>query len=212
LPQRQESRSYSYADWESACHFENLARRDPVALRDALANIDPTVSAFQNAIAMTDAALHASVVDDLTSAVDACSELQNALDQKCGRDGPSLYEFLDVLNAIRQLMSQSLHTRQEVDPVAEYPAGAEGGTAEIEVWASSPIRNRSDAYRRLSEAADYLLRTEPHSPTPYLVKRAVEWGDLKLPDLLKEIVRNQGEMNEIDRLLRLSGKGLGDGN
>ncbi|HET9714536.1 MAG TPA: hypothetical protein VFP64_21785, partial [Pyrinomonadaceae bacterium] len=62
------------------------------------------------------------------------------------------------------------------------------------------------AYRRLSEAADYLLRTEPHSPTPYLVKRAVEWGNMSLPELFQQIVRNEGELNEIDRLLRLTGK------
>ena len=209
-PQDQERRSYSYADWESACHFENLARRDPVALKDALANIDPTVSAFQTAIAMTDAAVHASLVRDLHGAVGACSALQMVLDQKCGRDGPSLYQFLEVLNAVRQLMSQSLHARDDVGPAfePEYSAGADSGEAKIEVWSSDPIRSRADAYRRLSEAADYLLRTEPHSPAPYLVKRAVEWGDLNLPDLLKEIVRNQGEMSEIDRLLGFGGREL----
>src|SRR6185436_1938983 len=84
------------------------------------------------------------------------------------------------------------------------PAAAEG-PEEIEVWSSGPIRSRADAYRRLAEAADYLMKTEPHSPTGYLVKRAVEWGQMNLFDVLKQIVRNDGEMEEIDRLLRLSG-------
>jgi hypothetical protein len=38
------------------------------------------------------------------------------------------------------------------------------------------------------------------------VKRAVEWGTMSLPELLQQIVRNEGELNEIDRLLRLTGK------
>jgi len=64
-----------------------------------------------------------------------------------------------------------------------------------------PIRSRAEAYRRLSEAADYLLRTEPHSPTPYLVKRAVSWGGMTLTELLQEIVRDNTDLLEIYALL-----------
>ncbi len=88
----------------------------------------------------------------------------------------------------------------------EQLAPPEDGEEDLGFWSNGPIRSRTEAYRRLSEAADYLLRTEPHSPTPYLVKRAVEWGSMSLPELLEQIVRNEGEMNEIDRLLRLTGK------
>jgi len=169
--------------------------------------IDPTIATFQNAIALTDASFHGGVVKDLICAVDACGALQKVLDEKCGPDGPSLYQFYEVLNAIKQLMTQSLHARQdEPEPITEEfePAAAEG-PAEIEVWSSGPIRSRADAYRRLAEAADYLMRTEPHSPTGYLVQRAVEWGHMSLFDVMKQIVRNDNEMEEIDRLLRLSG-------
>jgi predicted component of type VI protein secretion system len=53
---------------------------------------------------------------------------------------------------------------------------------------SGPIRSREDAYRQLSEIADYLAKVEPHSPTPYLVRRAVSWGEMSLAELLKELV------------------------
>ena len=207
LSPERDGRSYTFADWESACHFENLARRDPSALEEALANIDPTIATFQNAIALTDASFHGGLVKDLICAVNACGTLQKVLDDKCGRDGPSLYQFHEVLNAIKQLMTQSLHARHdEPAPIEEEfePAAAEG-PAEIEVWSSGPICSRADAYRRLAEAADYLMKTEPHSPTGYLVQRAVEWGRMSLFDVLKQIVRNDNEMEEIDRLLRLSG-------
>src|SRR5437762_1997076 len=55
LPPERDGRSYTYADWENACHFENLARRDPNALEQALASIHPTIATFQNAIALTNA-------------------------------------------------------------------------------------------------------------------------------------------------------------
>ena len=69
-----------------------------------------------------------------------------------------------------------------------------------------PVRNRADAYRRLSEAAEFLLRTEPHSPTPYLVKRAIAWGSMSLEELLPQLVRNGAELTEVYRLLQIDRK------
>ena len=66
-----------------------------------------------------------------------------------------------------------------------------------------PVTSRAQAYRMLSQAAEYLLRTEPHSPTPYLVKRAVAWGSMPLEAVLNEIVRNDEERSEVFRLLRI---------
>ncbi len=66
---------------------------------------------------------------------------------------------------------------------------------------SGPIRSREEAYRRLSEAADYLLRTEPHSPSPYLVMRAVTWGRMPLTDLLQELVQSEGDLVQLYTLL-----------
>src|SRR5205085_2362578 len=119
-----DERSYSYADWERACHFENLARKDPGALQEALANIDPTVGSFQNAIAFTDASFHGGVVKDLICAVDACSALQKLLDEKCGRDSPSLHQFNEVLSTIKRLMSQSLHARQDAPGIIDEESDA----------------------------------------------------------------------------------------
>jgi type VI secretion system ImpA family protein len=214
LPIERDGRSYSYADWESACHFENLARQDPSALQEALANIDPTVDTFQNALTLTDPAFHAELVKDLEQAVDACRLLQHVLDVKCGKQSPSLVQFNEVLCAIQQLMIQSLRERDGgaamLEKQTETKQGVDRSEQEIELGSNGGIRSRADAYRRLSEAADYLLRTEPHSPTPYLVKRAVEWGHMNLSEVLQQIVRNEGEMTEIDRLLKLTGKQASD--
>ena len=87
-----------------------------------------------------------------------------------------------------------------------FAAVAEGPETRSEIWSTPPIRSRAEAYWRLTEAAEYLLRTEPHSPTPYLVKRAVEWGSMSLFEVFQQIIRNEGEMREINRLLRLTNK------
>ncbi len=68
---------------------------------------------------------------------------------------------------------------------------------------SGPIRSRAQAYHMLAEAAEFLMKTEPHSPTPYLVKRAVAWGNLSLGELLGQVLRNPAELGEVTRLLGL---------
>ena len=57
----------------------------------------------------------------------------------------------------------------------------------------------------LSEAADYLFIHEPHSPTPYLVRRAVTWGNMTLTELLKELITDDGDLRAIFNLLGFKG-------
>ncbi len=65
------------------------------------------------------------------------------------------------------------------------------------------ITDRTHAYRLLDDIAGYLERHEPHSPTPYLLKRAVAWGQMPLPDLMREIVRQEGDLTRYLGLLGL---------
>ncbi len=67
---------------------------------------------------------------------------------------------------------------------ANTSAPAQGGTV-------GPISNRKQAFERLREVAEFLRRTEPHSPVSYLVQRAVKWGDMRLEDVLMELVKNE---------------------
>ncbi|HEX7866503.1 MAG TPA: type VI secretion system protein TssA [Variovorax sp.] len=60
---------------------------------------------------------------------------------------------------------------------------------------SGRIGSRAEAYQLLELAAAYLMREEPHSPTPYLVNRAVAWGRMPLPQLMQEVLREDGDLN-----------------
>jgi type VI secretion system protein ImpA len=59
---------------------------------------------------------------------------------------------------------------------------------------SSSIENREQAYQMLAEIADYLTKVEPHSPTPYLIRRAVSWGHMSLGELLSELIQDGGDL------------------
>ena len=68
---------------------------------------------------------------------------------------------------------------------------------------SQSLSSRADAYRMLNEAADLLQQIEPHSPVPLLVKRAVKLGELKFPDLMKALIRENAVIDELNRLMGL---------
>jgi type VI secretion system protein ImpA len=68
------------------------------------------------------------------------------------------------------------------------------------------IVDRSHAYRLLRLIADYLERQEPHSPTPYLLRRAVSWGQMSLAELMQEIVQEEGDLNRYLALLDKSAR------
>jgi len=76
-------------------------------------------------------------------------------------------------------------------------------TAELAEWSTGATNwpSRAAAYRSLEAIADYLAQVEPHSPTPYLIRRAVNWGRLPLPELMQEMLREEGDITRLFRLL-----------
>ncbi len=66
---------------------------------------------------------------------------------------------------------------------------------------------RAEAYQQLSRAAEVLQRIEPHSPIPYMVQRAVQLGQLPLPQLMTVLVREESTLEMFSRELGLSGVG-----
>lgn len=63
------------------------------------------------------------------------------------------------------------------------------------------VTTRAEAYRLLELAAAFLEQTEPHSPTPYLIKRAITWGRLPLPELMQEVIQEEGDISRYFSLL-----------
>ena len=69
--------------------------------------------------------------------------------------------------------------------------------------ASGVPQSREDAYRQLGVIAEYLARYEPHSPVPYLIQRALEWGRKPLPVLLAELTSGDADGQKLWSFLGL---------
>ncbi len=65
-------------------------------------------------------------------------------------------------------------------------------------------RNREQAYEALGAIASYLQSVEPHSPTPYLIRRAVQLGQMGLPQMVKEVSVSAGSLDKFFEMLGIA--------
>lgn len=197
-------RDYSWADWELARRNEQL-RAAAAASRDRAEVEGVTMHELAAAMAATSSDAYLWLYQTLGDALDAIAALSETIDRSFGADAPSLMTLAGLLEQIRHLAESELHKR---GLQTEQPEPAAAGAPQLEhdgeapiVPSSGAIRDRADAYARLAEAAQFLMRLEPHSPVPYLVKRATEWGRMNTAELYQELfIRLNGQLNIFDML------------
>lgn len=139
--------------------------------------------------------------DDLTRCLAEFRSLTNALSSRLGPDSPAMTELHSSLSDCYTLAKQILQQKGPAEEDA-HPGGS-SSEANGAATASSdrPAASRADAYRRLAEAADVIERLEPHSPIPYLVRRAVELGRMPFPQLMRALIRDNAVIGEMNREL-----------
>ncbi len=198
--------AYTLADWEKASQSEIHKSPDPNKKPTGL-----TFTAFQQSAMLTPSAQLAATRDEIRSLLRQISELDKLLDEKLGREAPGLMPVRSVVEAASGLMNALLRDRGtdiEVSAMVDRSGLSVFSAAISEAGQLTPslsrVRSRAEAYQLLAEAADFLARTEPHSPAPHLIRRAITWGSMSLEQLLPELVRNQSELSEIFRLLNVN--------
>jgi type VI secretion system protein ImpA len=203
-PHGTDEHSYCFADWETACRLAigETGKRPAKSSEQQV-----TQAKFQQSVALTPTDFFVRLTEELESAHDAIDQLEGLLTHKLGDTAPSLYQFEAAVEAVEALIGGILAQRgTDIEPVSISPDPEEDLSVQVIQGVQvreDRVRSRAEAYRLLAEAADYLIETEPHSPTPYLVRRAIAWGTMRLDELLTELVRNDGELSEIFRLLRM---------
>jgi type VI secretion system protein VasJ len=123
----------------------------------------------------------------LKACAETMNELANLVNSRLEAPNPQLDGLVRALSGKAGALS-----------AAPAPAGPTPGVSAGTSSASAqggpvgPITSRKQAFERLKEVAEFLRRTEPHSPVSYLVQRAVKWGDMRLEDVLTELVKDDG--------------------
>jgi type VI secretion system protein ImpA len=196
----------TWLDWENALHLDGRAQKNPGLLKTAEAEKRITKARFRESLLLTPTAFLATEVDEIDAILHVHNDFDTFLGAQGGKHAPSLAQFKGALVNIRQLLAGALaerHADGAGDPV-ELDVAQEGGE---ESFRKTPVRSRAEAYQQLAAISDYLLAVEPHSPTPYLIRRAVSWGSMSLTDLLLELISSPGDRRAIYDLLGIKPQG-----
>ena len=164
--------AYTFMDREKVLLLEKLPQPQKEA---AISEGKPTQTKFSTSVTLTSSTFYVSLVADLQESIDSVDKLNQTLDEYCADQAPTfgklrqkLIDIQHVVNLIlvdKELMSKldSIATEESEQSVSLREDLIEEQNVKVKTM---PIRNRSEAYQRLAEIADYLGKIEPHSPTP----------------------------------------------
>ncbi|MEY4588685.1 MAG: hypothetical protein RL497_761, partial [Pseudomonadota bacterium] len=72
---------------------------------------------------------------------------------------------------------------------------------------SRALANREQAFKQLTEIAEFFRKTEPHSPVSYMLEKAVRWGNMPLHELMQELINDETTRNRYSELTGVKGQG-----
>ena len=183
--------------WHYKTAREVAALQDPEQRKRRLEAGAAPLETFQAAVAASDRNALFSRLDDIAQALEELEGLSRSLDERCQRNAPptsSLRQTLtEVLDSLR-FLTKDLPRPVQAEPTSSASAPQDGAaTASRAAAATQPavpgeVRSREDALDAVRRARDYLRRSEPHSPLPYLLDQALRWGETPLHVLVSELI------------------------
>lgn len=132
--------------------------------------------------------------EDLDQALEhyrACSQL---LDQHCGpEDTPPTRNIIEVLEECRGAINHLGRDKYaELDADDAEEPDTETDTSDTTASTNAKPRkremDREEAFRQLREISEFFRKTEPHSPVSYVLQKAVKWGNMRLDELIMELI------------------------
>ena len=182
-----EENRYGLADWKRAGHLAASVEKEEI----------------QRALEVTPSDWIETVYSSVESSQQHLAELMQVLDARMGEVGPSLTNLRSAVSECQQFIRECLKhhppaAEQQPNPEdQDGSAKTRGESAEASPLAD--ISNRLEAYAQLARAADALAKIEPHSPTPYLVRRAIELGRLPFPQWIASLMREETVLADLMR-------------
>jgi type VI secretion system protein ImpA len=221
LTQGTNGERYSWLRWEESRKVDDLGRKDQEALGAALSEGKITGEQFDKAVDTTPLEYYQTLFEDLRYSQGEYNTLQQVVDNKFGQGAPSLRGLKETLDACQELVEDILKKRgglvaepvhappetapaPQAAPLVEHDSTRAASSAPL-IQGTLPLepQDRSDALQRLLAVAAYFRRTEPHSPVPYLVQRAVHWANLPLEMWLQHVIHDSTTLESVRETLGL---------
>ncbi len=191
-------KQYCWSDWEMAVKIDHL----PADRKNE--NTEYVSSqTIVHAIIATPISFYKDLYKYCTDAITSIELYSELLDKQCGNDSPTLSSFKTLLLEIRETLAAHVkHRGLFSKPVDQSDENSQNDPDSFQMNDgdqgdnNNPLDSREKAYHQLAQAAEYLKQDDPHSPVPYLVFKAINWGQLDTAELYQELfVEYQGQLN-----------------
>jgi type VI secretion system protein ImpA len=215
--------SYAYIHWQGSQSFDippnvatlNAAEQEKYADLREQAEEEKKITSEQWRAAkkLTGRGFYEETVAVLDQCWAEFQALAEATRQLFGTKAPGMAELEKTLEVVRELADKIVIEKRTLEPgpvvaaaataaEAKPPAGdnqthAPSAAAPQTAAPSGVATSREGAYRKLAEAAAYFRLAEPHSPVPYLIERAIKWGQMPLEDWLAEVVKSETVLSHV---------------
>jgi type VI secretion system protein ImpA len=158
---------------------------------------------FDKAFNETPKAFYAQAEKDLDACLELVAKLDSLCDEKLESDSPGFGKIKTALTDVRQVVHLLLDKKREKEPdpveapppdesaaISAEPGGESAEDLPAALSVAVPLMgepaDRRQAVSGIVAAAAFLRKKEPLSPAPYLLLRALRWGELRgaprLPD------------------------------
>ncbi|MGD8278520.1 MAG: type VI secretion system protein TssA [Gemmatimonadota bacterium] len=178
---------FDFRDAQSIGHEEDADTDETIEARKAAISEGKVVGEeWDEAFEATGKPWYKQLVSDIDAAVAAVTKLESVANEKFGDFAPRFAPLRDALLEVRQIATQLLAIKLELDPdpieadpvpelAYEAEAGSDGGGT-----VSLVPRTRADAEVRIAAAARFLRAEKRTDPAPYLLLRGYRWGELRV--------------------------------
>lgn len=169
--------------------------------------IEPALETLEAARRDTPHAFYQHLTTLLPECREALAELEECVDRRLGRDGPSftaLREQLAHLCDVGTRFAREAGVLIDGEPEPAASADPASAISAAPVVAGSPQgvpASRREAIAQLRRVAEYFRRTEPHSPVAYLADKAASWGEMPLHVWLKRVIKDGGTLAQMEEML-----------
>lgn len=123
------------------------------------------------------------------------ADLEEELRFQLEGEAPTFYRLREKIEGIQRFIGHVLDNRGEKKKEKKLATTEVPYTRPSKKPSSGAIESREQAYSVLGEVAAYLERIEPHSPTPYLIRRAIAWGGMSLPQVFADTLTNGKDLS-----------------
>lgn len=219
--------AYGAQVWEAALALDQELKRTPDHADD-LVRGKVTTEQFDRVRRATPARLFPQLHAELRACEEAVAQFEQVFDARTNAQGPSFRPVKDRLASIRDLVER--FARDAGVALTPQPAAAAAALQAPSAppervepvfgmpWPASPaaapsaapregLQTRAQAIAQLKEVAAFFERTEPSSPTAYMAKKAAVWADMSLHAWLRNVIKNEQELAQLEDLLGVAAQG-----